>query len=176
MLLALGGLVLAAGLMSVVRVGTPEYGDGGPGAGAAGRSPGAVAGSEPATDTVATVPAGTGDTRATNPPDSAAQGSPDMPHAHGTAPGTPSAPSAAARPQGNAPAPVPGRSTTVPHAPEAPQVPGVPSASATSGPTSPPPRPPTDGPAPSPTPSAPAPEPDRPGLCLPIVDLCLGLR
>ncbi|MEU0741635.1 hypothetical protein [Streptomyces sp. NPDC006134] len=194
LLLGAGGLALAAGALSLVRI-VPDPGTGG-------SDTAQAAPSHPVTDpapVTAPVPGG------------------------GTAPGagrpSPSATSAmgglrASTAPGRTPAPAPdgttpdagntgdtgdtGKGTTIPHlpntpnGPDGPDGPDGPSARGPSaapgepdGARPPAPRPPhselpsprpPSAPAPAPPRPTPSPEPDRPGLCVPVIDLCLDFR
>lgn len=178
-LLMAGGLALAAGVLGLVRL-SPDSGVGGLGTAEAEPS------ADPYADTGADTDIGTdtGTDRSTNaaatfaaaPPTPTASATPVMsgPSALPT-PSVPLSPTpAVGGRERQAPA---GTVTTVPDAPNPPgtPAPAPPSPSASTGTT---PRP-----APTPTPSrttpTPEPRPDRPGLCLPIVAVCvdpLGAR
>lgn len=155
-LLTAGGLALAAGVLSLVRLASPDSGNGSAGVTAAGPSPDAAVDSEheQATNTSATAPA--------------PLGRPSAFPTHGTTHTIPVPSSSNAAAQPYAPPPPSGKATTVPDAPDASTTPG-----STSRPA-PPQGPPTTSPTPPPNPGTPTPQPDDPGLCLPVIDLCLG--
>ncbi|MEV5309902.1 hypothetical protein [Streptomyces sp. NPDC052610] len=169
LLLAAAGLVVAAGLLSLVRP-TPEPGAvGGLGAARTGPSPDratADGGRERAAGTAATFAA-------------APERSPSAPSALGGVGTAPRAASAgvpvptATRSPAHTGIGVP-RATAVPHAPNPP---AAPSSEVTTAPQAPPgTTPPKPKPVPEPAPAtgAPAPHrPDDPELCVPVVDLCL---
>ncbi|MFI6442959.1 hypothetical protein [Streptomyces sp. NPDC050759] len=159
-LLAAGGLALAAGALSLVRL-TPDAGVGGFGA----------------TETGPQAAPGTDKDRATNAAtvDSVPQANPSSTRAMGEISATESATAVPLpltttpdAPNTQAPKPPPTASTT-PHAPPpttAPPPPAPPPPTSTPQPTH------TTQPAPAPTP-APAP---APGLCVPIIGLCVQQR
>ncbi|CAL9511724.1 hypothetical protein SUDANB58_03667 [Streptomyces sp. enrichment culture] len=176
LLLGAGGLALAIGVLSLVRL-VPDSGTGGSGVAQA-------APSHPAPITPS-VPGGI-----------IAPG-PDRPSPSASSPTDGLRASTAS---GRTPAPAPGgttpdagRGAVIPYLPDALRAPGtrVPSTvpGEPDGPRPPAPRPPLPKPptprppsapepepSPSPVPSRPAPpaEPDRPGLCVPLIGLCLG--
>ncbi|MEU6093832.1 hypothetical protein [Streptomyces sp. NPDC047079] len=154
--LAVGGFALAAGALSLVHL-APETVTGG----------GGTAEAEPridATDTAATV--GT-----------APRGSADHPSTTTVirVPGASPAATAATRPSAQ-PSSSAGRAagatnppTGIPEAPSTPTAPRPPGSPAAPSPTAPRPAPSTSAPAPTPTPI-----PSTPGLCVPIVGLCVN--
>ncbi|MGW0863972.1 hypothetical protein [Streptomyces sp. NPDC002611] len=168
-LLAAGGLALAAGALSLVRLTSGPSPDG-VGTVEAGPSPDPVTtgtDTERPTDTAATFPAATPEV------------SPSSPTALGGL--TPSPATRGARPAPPAPADTRGATTTAAHKPTTiPDAPNTP-APATQG-DAPRPAPATPAP-PSRTTPAPAPEPEKPkkpkkpdddpGLCVPIIGLCV---
>jgi hypothetical protein len=154
-LLAAGGLALAAGVLSLVRLSSGP-GPGDLGTVEAGPRPDPAAGTERATTTAATV---------------APEVSPSAPAALGSLSPTPTT-------AGTRPAPAPYATTTVrtpaPAAPDATTVPDTrttppPAPTATTGDA---PRP-AQTPPPSRTTPAPTPKPDEPGLCVPVVGVCV---
>ncbi|MGW3955475.1 hypothetical protein ACWEKM_32150 [Streptomyces sp. NPDC004752] len=164
--MAVGGLVLAVGVLSLVRI-APESSVGGPGTAEAEPRTGPAATADRSTHTAATV--GTVGTIPTGPPSAAS--------AQGGVDGSP-VPDAPAR---SATA-TPGRTPTTGTPPRA-DAPGATrpptaTASATPRPT-PTPAPGRTSAAPAPVPApapSPTPTPDRPGgVCLPILGLCLDL-
>ncbi|MFH7338113.1 hypothetical protein [Streptomyces sp. KHY 26] len=164
--LAAGGLVLAAGVLSLVRM-SPESGVGAPGTAAAEPrlDPGGGLASDGTGDGGRTAggPAGTTAT-------AVGTAVPALPHSAATAPGrrspAPAPTGSAARPGGSGRTvpPAPGKST-------APSAPPRPTATAPAPPA--PTSHPTQPPAPTPAPSTPAPGPG--GLCLPIIVLCVDV-
>ncbi|WLW52629.1 hypothetical protein [Streptomyces sp. YU58] len=167
-LLVAGGLALAAGALSLVRL-TPDSGVTGLGTAEAEPrpdDPGTATGTDRATNAAATVAVPKVSPSAT----AALGGTTATP-----VPGVSLAPAPAATGSPSAAWTAP---TTIP---QAPNTPGTPAPTATSGPPSATPTPP---PQPAPTPShtsnPPAPQPDQPGqpdrpdLCVPVVGLCVG--
>ncbi|SED47986.1 hypothetical protein SAMN04490357_4923 [Streptomyces misionensis] len=165
-LLAVGGLVLAAAVLSLVRM-SPESGVGAPGTAAA--EPRLGPGVTPGTTAGPTLRGGSTATTATRTagPDALAPAA-SVPRGPGTAP----APAGSTR----APA-APGRSAapprTVTTAPSAPARPTAPASTASAPPASHPAPPPKPTPTPDPGQSAPAPGPG--GLCLPVIGLCVDV-
>ena len=158
-LLAAGGLAVAAGVLSLVRL-APESGVGGLGTAEAEPSPEASRGTDQPANAAATIsadpaaipsaiPSATSVMGAASPTPTTASGVVPTPYAT-TAPPTTAPRTTADTPQPQAPAPHP---TTVP--------------TQTSTP------PPTPTATPSRTPDSPAPAPSRPGLCVPIIGLCV---
>lgn len=159
--LAVGGLALAAGALSLVRLG-PDAATGG----------GGPAQADPpirATDTASTIttePSRTGADR----------------HSVVPAPGTTRAATAdsagtsptslSARPPGSAPSAT-DPATGIPEAPSTPRAPAAPGAPSGTRTVSPEPAPTTTTPGSTPT-HAPAPDPAPPGLCVPLIGLCLS--
>ncbi|MGW1558151.1 hypothetical protein ACWCQ1_16775 [Streptomyces sp. NPDC002144] len=168
MLFAVGGLALAAGALSLVRL-TPEAGIGGSGTAEAEPRLDPGSGAEQDTNAVATVAA-------------APTAAPSATSVMGGVSATPSATSTSvpvtagpsSRPTYAAPAVTPG-STTIPEAPNTP----APETTAPQAPHGPEATPAAPAPQPTPTagrstaPSA-TPRPVNPGLCVPIVGLCVG--
>ncbi|MGV9450768.1 hypothetical protein [Streptomyces sp. NPDC003635] len=166
-LLAAGGLALAAGALSLVRL-TPESGLGGLGAPEAepwadGDTDTGPSGTDRATNAAATV----GPVPRVSPSATSAMGGlTTTPTASATLVPTPSATTAA-------PPPDPG-TTTIPQAPNTP----APQPPRTTSPSTP--QPPAAAPTPAPSrpaePPSPQPSPsptDRPGVCVPIIGLCV---
>lgn len=158
-LLAAGGLALAAGVLSLVRM-VPESGVGGVGTAEAEPSPDPGNDTARATNAVATI-------------GSAPEVSPSATSVMGGVSATPTTgssvvptPFATAAPTTAAGAPAPATTT-------------IPETTDTSAPaTTPRPHRPTASAAPRPTPSrtadSPAPKPAQPGLCVPIIGLCVN--
>ncbi|MFJ8597576.1 hypothetical protein ACIREM_02410 [Streptomyces shenzhenensis] len=163
--MAVGGLVLAVGVLSLVRI-APESPVGGPGTAEAEPRPGQAATADRSARTAATV----GTTPAGSPSATSVQGGvdgsplPDAPTPTTTAtPGR--TPTAATPPQADAPG-----ATAVPGATRPPAA----TTSAEPGPA-PTPAPGGNSAAPAPAPS-PSPTSGRPGgVCLPLLGLCLDL-
>jgi hypothetical protein len=165
-LFAVGGLALAAGALSVVRM-VPGPGSGVPG----------TAGAEPREDVGGGVSDGATNAAGTLP---AALGvSPSATSVMGGVSATPTAgPSLASGPATSAATPAPEASAT-PGTPDPPDMTTIPEAPNTPAPSTAAPRPPATTPAaPHPgrstSPSSPAPQPGEPGLCVPVVGLCVG--
>lgn len=168
--LVAGGLVLAAGALSLVRL-APETGV--PGLGTAEAEPQHRPGEEHATGRSTAVP--TAPVPKANPSATDVMGtvSPLPTPSATAAPSTVAAPEsehvstptgASAAPRAStAPVGTPSRSVQVPR----------PSAGTTTTPAPPPPQP--SQPSPTPTPTPPTDEPDDPGLCVPLLNLCLDL-
>ncbi|MFF9621795.1 hypothetical protein [Streptomyces griseosporeus] len=165
--LVAGGLVLAAGALSLVRL-APETGV--PGLGTAEAEPQHRPGEEHATGRSTAVPS--------TPVPKASPSSTDV---MGTVSPLPT-PSATAAPS-TAPAPAPAhvsmpavapRTSTPPAGTPSRSVP-VPRPSAGTTTTPAPPAPPPSQPSPTPTPAPQPDEPDDPGLCVPILGLCIDL-
>ncbi|MFC9908868.1 hypothetical protein [Streptomyces sp. NPDC059862] len=156
-LFAVGGLALAAGALSLVRMTSESGGDDlGTAQAAPGRDP--VTGSDRATTASATV----ADVPDAGPSAGVPLGGADATPSTGTGP----APLLSATTSPTPPATSPAASATS----SAPSAPG----------TTEPPRPPaptTSAPQPTPTPTpsspSPAPQPDQPGLCVPVIGLCV---
>ncbi|WP_256919813.1 hypothetical protein [Streptomyces hilarionis] len=182
-LFAAGGLALAAGVLSLVRLTSDPGGPAGVGAAGADPQPDPVAstGDDTGADTGAGVgPGRSVDTAATVAP------SPSAPSAMGGAsagpageagllPGAPGSPTSVALTPGATYAPAgPGPAATR-HADEPPHAPDAPRPTPTSGTAAP--RPSAPAPAPATTPPAPQPSstgtPRRPGVCVPVVGLCV---
>ncbi|MEV6173203.1 hypothetical protein AB0L99_33985 [Streptomyces sp. NPDC051954] len=142
--LAAGGLALAAGVLSLVRM-TPDSDVSNLG----------TAEAEPRPDTGTDQSPNTEATLAASP--TAIPTAASVRRGPGTAPSPTKTPSAPPTKATTAPAPTPAH----------PAVPGTPDASATA----------TDSPQPTPTPArptdSPAPTPDRPGICIPVIGLCV---
>ncbi|GGN81654.1 hypothetical protein GCM10011579_068470 [Streptomyces albiflavescens] len=163
-LFAVGGLALAAGVLSFVRM-TPESVIGGGGSAEAEPTGATVmdtAGS--AVTTVEAVPSG--DPKAdTGTAAMGASSATPTPGASGVPTPSPTTPASIPSPHGSAPAT------------SAPDTTGIPTAPMTTPLTTPPPAATTPG-APQPTPSAtthgPAPQPDPPIVCVPIVGICVN--
>ncbi|MET7479690.1 hypothetical protein ABZT17_35735 [Streptomyces sp. NPDC005648] len=162
-LFAVGGLALAAGVLSLVRM-APESGVGGPGTAEAGpHDDQATVGTDRATDTAATVsPSSTsvmGGVSATPTTTSTV-----VPAATATASPSATRPGAVVTPR----APGTPDTTTIPEAPNTPTpTPAAPHASA-SAPATPQPSPSRS------TPPPPTAQPPQPGLCVPLVGLCVA--
>jgi hypothetical protein len=169
-LFAVGGLALAAGALSLVRL-TPEAGVGGSGTAEAEPRLDPGSGAEQATNAVATVAA----VPTVGPSATSVMGGVSAtPSAASTSVPVTTGPSS--RPTAAGPAATPG-STTIPEAPNT-QAPEATAPQAPHGPETPPAAP-APQPTPTPTPSrstAPSatPRPGNPGLCVPIVGLCVG--
>ncbi|CAL9441112.1 hypothetical protein SUDANB6_02241 [Streptomyces sp. enrichment culture] len=173
LLLGAGGLALAVGVLSLVRL-VPDPGTGGSGVAQAAPSypapamdpapvttPAPDGGTAPGTDRPgSSAPSAIGGLRA-----STASGRPPVPAPNGTTPDA-------------------GRGTVIPALPDTPGIrvpstaPGEPDGPRPAAPRpprteSPAPRPPS-APAPAPSSPTPSPEPDRTGLCVPVIGLCLG--
>ncbi|MGX1132760.1 hypothetical protein RKD49_004950 [Streptomyces glaucescens] len=169
LLLAAAGLVVAAGLLSLVRP-TPEPGVvGGLGAARSGPTPDrstADGGRERAADTAATFAAAPEHDPSAP---SALGGAGTTPRAASAGVPVPAAPGSSTRTGSGVP-----RATTVPHAPNPP---AAPSSVVTTVPPAPPgttPSKPKPTAEPAPATTAPAPQrPDDPELCVPVIDLCL---
>ncbi|MGX9883703.1 hypothetical protein [Streptomyces sp. NPDC002276] len=167
-LLAFGGLAVAAGVLSLVRL-TPESGVGGVGTAEAEPSPGADAeqtAGHPA-NAAATINADptafpSGLPTAIPTATSVMGGARPTPTATRTSGVVPTPYATAAQTSGDA---IP---TTIPETPAA-DTPQAPATRPTSAPTSAS----TPTPAPSRTANSPAPAPSRPGLCVPIIGLCV---
>ncbi len=161
-LLAAGGLALAAGALSLVRL-TPESGLGGLG------TPEAEPWLDPSGDSTPTTD------RATNAAATVGKAAPQVSPSATTVMGGLSATPTAAPPSlaaTTAPASPQDPATTIPEAPNttAPQPRPTPPA------TTPPAQPPAAAPSGPPTTPAPQPSPspsDRPGVCVPIIGLCV---
>ncbi|MFF1279032.1 hypothetical protein ACFVZC_37655 [Streptomyces marokkonensis] len=155
-LLAAGGLALAAGAVSLVRLTSAPDGVG---------DIGVEAGPHP------TPPAGTTTRSGTPPPNTTApEASPSSPKALGGKNETPLAPpepSSAPR----TPTAVPETPRTTSPTPPAPSTSGPPGTPRAPGPPPPEHREP---PPHRPENPAPTPEPDPPGLCVPVIGLCVG--
>ncbi|MGC0400940.1 hypothetical protein RKD27_003584 [Streptomyces sp. SAI-126] len=188
-LLAAGGLALAAGALSLVRL-TPDAGLGG--YGATEPDPQAAPGTDTDIDLVPGTGAGPGTDRATNasatvgavplvsPSSTTAMGGISATPTPGAAPAAPAASATAATaatvvplPRGAAPTTIPEAPNTPAPAPTATARPHSPATSAAPAPgrTAPPPAP---APAPTAQPTH-APQP-APGLCVPIIGLCVQQR
>ncbi|MFF9275335.1 hypothetical protein [Streptomyces griseosporeus] len=167
--LVAGGLVLAAGALSLVRL-APETGV--PGLGTAEAEPRHRTGEEHATGRSTAVP--------TAPVPKASPSATDVMGAAGPLP-PPSAATATASSRGPATGPVstpagaseaPGSASTAPTSTPSRSAPAPrPSPDPTTAPAPRPPQPPQPTPTPTPQPD----EPDDPGLCVPILHLCLDL-
>ncbi|WP_048572628.1 hypothetical protein [Streptomyces leeuwenhoekii] len=187
LLLGAGGLALAAGALSLVRIVSD------PAAGGSGTM------HAPRPDRVTDPAAGTVPGRATRSAPGTALPGPSATSAMGGRDGA-TAMDGTPTPAPGTPGPEAGTGTTIPHRPNTPGIPnspGTPHASGTpggpdagrsSGPRPPRPRTPAPhptppaSPAPSrttptapPAPPAPEPEPERPGLCIPVIGLCVDL-
>ncbi|MER8011434.1 hypothetical protein [Streptomyces sp. NPDC094149] len=165
-LFAVGGLALAAGALSLVRM-VPGPGSGVPGTTEAEPREDVGGGvSDGATNAAATLPAALGV-------------SPSATSVMGGASATPTTgPSPASGPVTSAAAPAP-EAPTPPGTPATPDMTTIPQAPNTPAPSTAAPRPPATTPAaPHPghgtSPSSPAPQPGEPGLCVPVVGLCAG--
>ncbi|MEU6255644.1 hypothetical protein [Streptomyces sp. NPDC047043] len=153
MLYAVGGLALAAGALSLVRM-PPNTGSGGAGTAVAEPGHDPVSGADRSDNAVATVEA-------------VPRVSPSATSAMGGVSATPT------QTAGLVPLPT----TTTPPAPATPGTPTtIPEAPNTPAPATPP-APTTAAPQPAPTPSRttepPAPNPSQPDLCVPVVGLCV---
>ncbi|GAA3974380.1 hypothetical protein [Streptomyces plumbiresistens] len=156
-LLAAGGLALAAGALSFVRL-TPDAGVGSLGSAEVEPRPDPETGPERSADTAATVAAVTPEV---SPSATTVLGGPSALPTRGVSLATPAPTAGSSRPT----------PTSVPEAPKptgsaAPAAPRPPATSAAG----------TPAPAPSSTPTPPAPQPDhpdRPGLCLPVIAVCV---
>ncbi|MFF4832182.1 hypothetical protein [Streptomyces sp. NPDC001315] len=156
MLLAAGGLALAAGVLSLVRM-APDSGVGG--VGTAEADPGPDAGGDRSTGAAATVAA----VPRVSPSSTSALGAVSTTPLPGVGSTPASSASATAVPSAAAPA------AGTPTAP-------APTTASRSPATSAAPQPTLPAPAPSPTTASPAPEPEQPGgpgLCVPIIGLCV---
>lgn len=168
-LFAVGGLALAAGVLSLVRMTPDATGPGGLGANGAGPLPDPVASAE--ADTDAGHPVDTAATVAATPSAPSAMGGakPGPAADTGLLPGAPGSPTSVALTPGATYTPAAPAPTPTARASDAPR----PAPSATT-PATPPTTPP---PAPSTTAPAPRPEhpgtPRQPGVCVPIVGLCV---
>lgn len=160
-LFAVGGLALAAGALSLVRL-TPDAGVGGSGTAEAEPrlDPGATG--EAATNTAATVAAV---------PDAGPSATSPMGGAGATLTSSPtSAPTTTAAPSSH---PTPANPTAPPGATTIPEAPDTPTPATTAAATTPPPAP-QQGPTPNrTTPPSATPQPAPPGLCVPIIGLCV---
>ncbi|MER7930372.1 hypothetical protein ABTY96_45940 [Streptomyces sp. NPDC096057] len=163
-LLAVGGLAVAAGVLSLVRL-APESGVGGLGTAEAEPSPDATRSADRPANAAATIHADP-----TAIPSTAPSATPSATSVMGGESATPTTTSGVVpTPYGTAPrTPAEVRPTTVPEA----------TAAATPPPEAPAPHPTlTTAPDPTPTPSRPAdspsPTPSRPRLCVPIIGLCV---
>ncbi|WP_406442759.1 hypothetical protein OHB14_27790 [Streptomyces sp. NBC_01613] len=151
-LYAAGGLALAAGVLSLVRM-TPESGVGGVGTAEADPRQDPGAGTDRSSNAVATVEA-------------VPRVSPSATSVMGGASATPTAPSTLVPlPTTTTAASPTAVATTIPEAPNSP-APTLPPAT-----TAPAPRP---TPAPGRSTPPPTPRPDEPGLCVPVIGLCVG--
>ncbi|MFE2418644.1 hypothetical protein [Streptomyces hokutonensis] len=173
-LLAFGGLAVAAGVLSLVRL-APESGVGGVGTAEAEPSPDVDAeqsAGHPA-NAAATISADPTAFPSALPSATSVMGgaSPTPTTASGVVP-TPYA-TAARVPGATTPTTIP-QTTTAPDTPhpQAPAARSTPTPTPTSAPT--PAATPTPTPTPSRTANSPAPAPSRPGLCVPIIGLCVG--
>ncbi|MFF4904523.1 hypothetical protein ACFY2T_06645, partial [Streptomyces sp. NPDC001260] len=165
-LFAVGGLALAAGALSIVRM-VPGPGSGVPGTTEAEPREDVGGGvSDGATNAAATIPAALGV-------------SPSATSVMGGVSATPTTdPTSASAPVTSAATPTPGASTP-PGTPDTPDMTTIPEAPNTPAPSTAAHRPPATTPAaPHPghgtSPSSPAPQPGEPGLCVPVVGLCVG--
>ncbi|MFI9807855.1 hypothetical protein ACIHEJ_26405 [Streptomyces sp. NPDC052301] len=162
-LLAAGGLALAAGVLSLVRI-APDSGVGAPGTAEA--EPRLDTGGGTTTDrsanTAATV---TASPTALPSATSVMGGRSPAPTATGSA--APGAPGTRATPPAGTAVP-----TTAP--PEVPSVPGAPPAPPSTTAPAPRPHPTTPAPRPTPTPSHSTPAPGSDQLCVPVIGLCVG--
>ncbi|WP_234441693.1 hypothetical protein [Streptomyces sp. WM6386] len=164
-LLAAGGLALAAGALGLVRLASEPGLGGGLGTGTTEAEPrfeDPGTGTDRATNAAATV----GPVPKVSPSATATMGGPGAtPTAAGTVVPLPSATTAA--PAGSAvPAAV---ATTIPDAPNTPAPATTPPAAAPSSSA------PQPAPAPTPSQSTPSPEPQQPGgVCVPVIGLCVG--
>ncbi|MEU7055392.1 hypothetical protein [Streptomyces sp. NPDC046197] len=168
MLLAAGGLALAAGVLSLVRL-APESGVGGLGTAEAEPHPEAGTTTGDSTNTAAT----TGPGPTALPSASLPMGGVSATPASGTAPAPTASPSA----NGGSPPKAPPGTATVPTTiPEATNPPDHPATGTSARP------PATTHPAPRPTPApthsthTPAPQRSQPGLCVPIIGLCVSAQ
>ncbi|GHB68740.1 hypothetical protein GCM10010377_69330 [Streptomyces viridiviolaceus] len=170
LLLAAGGLVLAAGALSLAHL-TPEPGIGGGPDTEAGPRP--AAGAE--TGRTVTAPVGAATAPEARPSATSVMGALSTPPTTGLIP-APSEGTTSAAPRPT--------TTTGSDAPDPSAAPGTDPTAAPDpknpapAPTSHPPGPQSPAPTPAPsrgTPPAAPPDPDRPGLCVPVVGLCVDL-
>ena len=165
-LLAVGGLAVAAGVLSLVRL-TPESGVGGLGTAEAEPRPDPGTGATDGTDRPANAAATISADPAAFPSATSAMGgvTPTPTTTSGVVP----TPYATSTPNPADPTTIPD-TTTAATTPPAPQEP-APHPSSTTAPAPAPTHTPT--PAPSRTANSPAPAPSRPSLCVPIIGLCV---
>ncbi|MEU6809244.1 hypothetical protein ABZ920_09585 [Streptomyces sp. NPDC046831] len=169
-LLAAGGLALAAGALSLVRL-APESGVGGLGAAEAEPQPGHGGVTHGSVTSTAAVTPGPADLPPTAAPFGGGSSLP--------VPGTGTTPAASWFPATGARPSYPPGSTPLPEAPKAPHAPAPGPATRPPATSDPEPRPtPTSAPSretPGPGTHSPAPPPGNPGLCLPVIGLCVDL-
>ncbi|MCX5237026.1 hypothetical protein OG824_17660 [Streptomyces prunicolor] len=165
-LLAVGGLAVAAGVLSLVRL-APESGVGGLGTAEAEPRPDPATGADDGTDRPANAAATISADPTAIPSATSVMGGVTPTPTTTTTSGVVPTPYATATPRPANPTTIPD-TTTAATTPPAPQEP-APHQSSTTAPA--PAHTPT--PAPSRTPNSPAPAPSRPSLCVPIIGLCV---